>query len=211
MSEFENYFSENFARVLSLVETIDKKLVNKLMSYISKLPQSMKNNIKNEESCMRDSLDSTIRLQILEDYLNIESVRYNNFLKTSLYLYPFYEGELFFNDENNDFDHSMLICSFTQRNTEDNVLIKFFYEEKNNKYNFKDVLIPKDDKELDYVVYLDKLQDFYVLTSIFFFDGVEMYKNERMFTYDELKEFVINEELDEDDELEDAYDNEADL
>lgn len=207
----EDILNEKYIKLLELVERIDKKLVDKISLIIKSFPKPVKRYLKNEQSCSINSTESTIDINICNDIIDLQYIKYKNYSNTNIFIKPFYEDELttdfeeFVEDldlsdedfEDDDFEedfHHLLLCSLTQTNTEEKCSLKFYYNQNGKNYDLKKVEnTPNNGKELDISVYLDKIDEEFYLTCVRTFNGVELSSTTKKIDYSDLLEFAIEE------------------
>ena len=207
----EGIFNARYEKALELAAKVGPGVVEKIEKFVSSLPKALRRNISREKSCELTSTDISIDLDMHDNMMEIRRLNYINSVDTYVYIYPFYISELKELSDNYSVDsdaHNMLIASITYTNSKNGASIQLFYTEENGEYKFDGVKIPNNAKEFDFSVYLDIVDNEYVLSCIMSFNDLELKEIKQTISYDELIYYscdAVEESLDDNCEDEDSY------
>ena len=203
MEDKYKIFSEQYNKILDLIELSVPDVVVNYKNLISNLPNMVKEKLLTKEQFVCDGKGFRAILEVYEDELVFEFINYGKYLSRTVTIKPFYEDEIIedkdinFSDSENDF----FMFSFTMVNTEDDPTIKFNYEEKDGNYNYLNSKV--DGVEIDCEVFLEKLNGEFYLVVRKNFNGVEVCKKEYPVSYQSLIDCV---DVEYDDNYNDIYD-----
>ncbi len=193
MEDKYKVFSEQYNNLLDLVEKVDEGVANQYKKFIDSLPNVILEKLATQKEFLCDGKDFRGILEVYEDELCFEYVKYGKYLSQTVNLKPFYEDELIDEDKSEEEkENELFIFSFTSINTEDEPNMKINYIEKDGKYNY--VGSKMDGIELDTEIFIEKRDGELFLTSRKTFNDMEIFKKEVQVTYQELLDCVAYEE-----------------
>ena len=206
----EKIFNEKYVTTLKLVEKISSNLVKTIYKTIKSMPSALKRCILKEKSCDLMGVTSNIELNMEGSVMELKYVDLSKNYYNSINIYPFYKAELLdLPKEKEPEEHTMLIASFTESNSEEIGTTTFYYTEKDGNYQLDKCVIPNNAVEWDFSVYLDIEGDKYYLNYIISFNDIEYQSKKQEISLNELQKYSCD-EFDEIDSLEDVYPNDLD-
>lgn len=194
MEDKYKVFSEQYNNILDLVEKVDESIANKYKKFIDGLPSIILEKLSTQKEFLCDGKDFRGILEVYEDELCFEFIKYGKFLSQTVNLKPFYEDELNDSDKDEEQENELFIFSFTSINTEDEPSMKINYVEKDGKYVFAGSKI--DGVELETEIFIEKRDGEFFLTSRKTFNDLEFYKKEIPISYSDLISKVSYEDED---------------
>lgn len=191
MEERHKIFQKGYNKILDLVEEIDGYLVKKYKQFVNSLPEEVIDVIGECEDACGVNDDYDIEICALVNAVDIDFTRFKNYLRTNICVHRIFEDNLF------EGECSIRIFSFSERNTKKKMPdLKMFYEEVDGKYRYlgNNDQTNGNAKEYEWDVYLDRFGDDFILSSTMYFKGCEIYKNERLISFDEVMQCVEDED-----------------
>jgi len=192
--EFEDkIFNEKYEKTLELANKINPKMVKKIYEILNSMPGAIKRNIYKEKSCSLEGVEDEMELDMEGCMMEFKHTNMLQDLETYVYVYPYYRAELKeMSEDKEDGEHSMLIASITKTNTDDEVFLKLFYNQKGNEIEFNRMEIPNGKYELDYSIYLDIEDGKYFLNYVASFNDLELKNVKKQVEYNELIEYACD-------------------
>lgn len=197
-------FTEDYNKMLDLVEMVDAEVANKYKKVISKIPENVLEMLPHKKEFCFQAEDLRIDKDCYDEMIEFQYTTYRKYFNASLNIYPYYEDELLEDDNEEiyvdqefeeDEDGDIFIFSLTMTNTQGEAKIKFNFEESDGEYNF--VGAEQNGIELDYSVFVERREEDFYLVSRHKLNGIEIKKFEKPISYQELVEYACEEkELD---------------
>ena len=183
---------------------MDENLAKQYKKVITNLPDVIKNKLEMNKEFSCEGSDFKSALDKYSDMIAFEYVRYNNYLCTTINIYPYYEDtlldevddegeEIYINPEiEDDEDGEIFIFSLNFANTDNEPMATPNFEEINGKYHFTGM--SGKGVEIQYEVVIEKKDEELALVSRKTLNELPVYEKRIPMTYEELVEYAIVED-----------------
>lgn len=207
MEEKYLVFKKGFNKVLDLLSGYDMPMLKKYKRVIDIMPENVIDAVSCCDDFATDNKQFNVDFMRHENAVSLDYSRNQNYLRAEIYVHRFFEEDLF------NQNLYLKIFSLNIRNSQvKKPTIQLYYEVNGNKLNFVGTN-DKDNKnniELTYEVYLINRDNEYYLVFKNYFRGAEISEQEFNVSFDELYQYVENEDKYEED-FEVEFDADFDL
>ncbi|MBR6779094.1 MAG: hypothetical protein IKM43_03000 [Clostridia bacterium] len=230
MEDKYKVFSEKFNKVLDLVEKVDSFIATKYKYAISKLPKSFVQKLNLDKDFSMDGKTSKYDIAYDDLFVELQHIEYKDFKDTLINIKPIMMSDLECDFDIDDYDEEtrekilelneelecdedenmLFLFSLVESNSEtDDARIEFHFDEVGDDYIFKGFNENNKAQAWEYEVFLDDRDDGYYLVSRIKFNTVLIRQQEVSIGYEELLDYVIEDDNEIDFDGEAEYDEES--
>lgn len=207
MREEYKVFDKGFNKVLDLVESYNSAFYKKYEAIIDTIDDVVLDAVVDCEDFATGNNNFDVDFMRLVNAVSLDYTRKKNYLRSEIYVHRIFEEDLF------KTGLELKLFSIDQRNCEKKPKnLEFYYEVNGDKLNFVGTNDKKDNIDIDMHYQIDLVsenEEFYLICTKEL-RGIPVYRKEIPVSFDELYQFVENEDKYEED-MEVEFDADFDL
>lgn len=214
MEDQDFIFQNGYNKIINILEDVDTKLSRRHSAVVSILSQEVLDKVAQLKDFSISSEKENVEMIVFCNKIVLDYTRYQNYLSVEMEVNRIYEEQAFPKiNKKGEYvqEDPILLYRLALRNTPNrNNQVHTYFELVDGKYNFVNATVDPNVLDVEYNVYLEKINDKFYIKSVKSSYGLEVYTKRAEFSFDEIID-CIEDEDDYEEDLEIEFEADFDL